>query len=39
MVKKENKDGFEMVLEIHSAGDSVFLKSILDAEAIAVIQK
>jgi hypothetical protein len=26
---------FEMVLEIHSAGDRVFLRSILDAEAIA----
>ena len=28
------KNDFEMVLEIHSAGDRVFLRSILDAEEI-----
>ena len=28
------KTDFEMILEIHSAGDRVFLRSILDAEEI-----
>ena len=32
MSKTENTTDFEMVLEIHSAGDRVFLRSILDAE-------
>ena len=30
----ENTSDFEMVLEIHNAGDRVFLRSILDAEGI-----
>lgn len=34
MSKTKNKSGFKMVLEIHNAGDRVFLKSILDAEGI-----
>lgn len=34
MPKTENETDFEMVLEIHSAGDRVFLRSILDSEGI-----
>jgi hypothetical protein len=34
MSKKENTSEFEMVMEVHNAGDRVFLKSILDAESI-----
>ena len=30
----ENTSDFKMVLEIHNAGDRVFLRSILDAEGI-----
>lgn len=30
----ENTSDFEMVMEIHNAGDRVFLRSILDAEEI-----
>lgn len=33
-LKTENTSDFEMVLEIHNAGDRVFLRSILDAEEI-----
>ena len=32
MSKTEDTTDFEMVLEIHNAGDRVFLRSILDAE-------
>ena len=31
---KENGTDFELVMEIHSAGDRVFLRSILDSEGI-----
>jgi hypothetical protein len=34
MPKTEIKSDFEKVLEIHNAGDRVFLRSILDAEGI-----
>ena len=30
----ENTNDFEMILEVHNAGDRVFLRSILDAEGI-----
>lgn len=30
----ENTYDFEMILEVHNAGDRVFLRSILDAEGI-----
>jgi hypothetical protein len=34
MLKTEKVADFEMVLEIHNAGDRVFLRSILDAEGV-----
>ena len=33
-MKTDNDTDFVMILEIHNAGDRVFLRSILDAEAI-----
>lgn len=34
MSKTKSTSDFEMVLEVHNAGDRVFLRSILDAEGI-----
>ena len=34
MPKTKSTNDFEMVLEVHNAGDRVFLRSILDAEGI-----
>ncbi|WP_319407609.1 hypothetical protein [uncultured Desulfosarcina sp.] len=34
MSKTKSTSDFEMVLEVHNAGDRVFLRSILDAESI-----
>ncbi len=34
MSKTNNASGFKMVMEVHNAGDRVFLRSILDAEGI-----
>lgn len=34
MSKSESATDFKMILEIHNAGDRVFLRSILDAEGI-----
>jgi hypothetical protein len=33
-VKKKNAMDFELILEIHNAGDQSFLKSLLDSEGI-----